>query len=59
MLGLPRAATAEEVIIMNNRNLIIGAIVVAVVLVAGYFLMTAYEATPPAPTPTAQTEPKK
>ncbi len=41
----------------SSRNLIIGAVVVAVV-VAAYFVMTAYNATPPQPTPAAKTQSK-
>jgi len=42
---------------MINRNLIIGAVVV-VVVIAGYFVITAYNATPPQPTPAAKTQSK-
>ena len=42
----------------SNRNLIIGAVVV-VVVIAAYFVMTAYNVTPPQPTPAATTQPKK
>jgi hypothetical protein len=43
---------------MNNRNLIIGAVVIAVAVVAGYFVLTAVETAPPQPTPPTQTQPK-
>jgi hypothetical protein len=43
----------------SNRNVIIGAIVAGVVVVAAYFLLTAQDATPPAPSPTATSEQKK
>lgn len=43
---------------MNNRNLIIGGVIV-IVVIAGYFLMTTYQATTPQPAPTANTETKK
>jgi hypothetical protein len=39
----------------RNRNLIIGAVVV-VVVIAAYFIVTAYNATPPQPTPTGTTQ---
>jgi hypothetical protein len=41
-----------------SRNLIIGAVVV-VAVVAAYFVLTAYNATPPGPSPAATTETKK
>jgi hypothetical protein len=41
----------------TNRNIIIGAIVVAVVVVGAYFMLTANDATPPQPAP-AKTQPK-
>ncbi len=43
---------------MTSRSLIIGALAVAVVIVAGYFVLTADDATPPQPTPPAKTQPK-
>ena len=58
MLGVTVRDHPKEVMMMNNRNLIIGAVVV-VVVIAGYFLMTAYDSTPPQQTPAAKTEPKK
>lgn len=48
----------REGVRMNNRNLIIGGIIV-IVVIAGYFLMTTYQATTPQPAPTANTETKK
>jgi hypothetical protein len=41
----------------STRNLIIGA-VVAVVVIAAYFALTAYNATPPQATPAAKTQSK-
>lgn len=43
---------------INNRNLIIGAVVLVVVMGA-YFLMTARDVGQPQPTPVTKTEPKK
>jgi hypothetical protein len=43
---------------MDNRNLIIGAVVIAVVAIAGYFVLTAVDTAPPQATPPAQTQPK-
>ena len=40
----------------SNRNLIIGAVIV-VAVIAAYFVVTRYNATPPQPS--ATTEPKK
>jgi uncharacterized protein YneF (UPF0154 family) len=42
----------------SNRNLIIGAVIV-VVVIAGYFVMRTYNATSLQTTPAATTEPKK
>jgi hypothetical protein len=49
---------AKEVMMPSNRNLIIGAVVVVVVIV-GYFVMRAYNAPSPQSNPAATTEPKK
>lgn len=48
----------KEVLMINNRNLIIGAVVMVVVMGA-YFLITARDAGQPRPTPVTKTEPKK
>jgi hypothetical protein len=50
--------SAKEVMMPSNRNLIIGAVVV-VVVIAGYFVMRAYNATSPQTNPAATIEPKK
>jgi hypothetical protein len=49
--------SAKEVMMTSNRNLIIGAVVVAVAI--AFFAIRAYNAMPPQTTPAATTEPKK
>ena len=43
---------------MSNRNLIIGAAVIALVAVAAYFMLTGDEGTPPQTSPPATIQPK-
>jgi hypothetical protein len=51
-------ASAKEVVMINDRNLIIGAIIV-VAVIAAYFVVTRYNATSSQANPATTTEPKK
>jgi hypothetical protein len=58
LLILCALPSIKEVMMTSNRNLIIGAVIV-VVVIGAYFVATRYNATPPQSTPAATTEPKK